>query len=246
MASEANLSLRQCWQQIIKACFLDQPDPIKEWQKAQKLINQTKNKLNILKIKKLHLVAHNTDLWIGLDQNRKWLGGDGRNIPSFEIFISPDWRQTSGHIFFDQPLYRDGNLIKNIFLEFSNGQITKSQAEVGQNVLKEMIAVDNADKIGEFSLTDNRLSTINKYMAETLYDENFGGKYGNTHLALGMAYKESFPGDLTNTDESQWDKMGYNDSVIHTDIISTANRTVTAFLENDQEIIIYQNGRFIL
>jgi leucyl aminopeptidase (aminopeptidase T) len=44
-----------------------------------------------------------------------------------------------------------------------------------QNILEEMIKVENADKIGEFSLTDKRISKINKFMAETLYDENFGG-----------------------------------------------------------------------
>jgi aminopeptidase len=197
MAKEAGLSLKSCWGQIIKACYLDQPDPKQSWIKAQTLINQTKDKLNQLPITQLHLQSQNTDLYIKIDQNRRWLGGDGRNIPSFEVFISPDWRGTNGHIFFDQPLYRHGNLINNIFLDFKDGQVIKSSAEIGEKVLKEMISVKNADKIGEFSLTDKRLSKINKFMAETLYDENFGGKYGNTHLALGMAYQESYPGDLS-------------------------------------------------
>ncbi len=246
MAKEAGLSQRSCWQQIIKACYLDQANPIAQWKKAQQLINQTKDKLNQLKIDKLHIVAEATDLWIGVDQNRKWLGGDGRNIPSFEVFISPDWRRTQGTVFFDQPLYRDGNLIKDITLKFDQGRVVQSSALQGQKVLQEMIAVENADKIGEFSLTDRRISKINKFMAETLYDENFGGKFGNFHLALGMAYKESYPGKLDQVSNSQWQQLGYNDSVIHTDIISTSNRTITAHLKNGQQQIIYQNGIFTL
>jgi aminopeptidase len=128
MAIEARLTQKACWQQIIKACYLDKQDPIKEWQRAQVLIRQTKDKLNQLDIDKLHVVSDKTDLWIGLDQNRKWLGGDGRNIPSFEVFISPDWRRTEGKVYFDQPLYRDGNLIKNITLKFSQGRITECSA----------------------------------------------------------------------------------------------------------------------
>lgn len=232
MAKEAHLSLKSCWQQIISACFLDTPSPLSSWKNAQVQINQTKNFLNSLPIVDLHLVSTKTDLHLGLDKNRRWLGGDGANIPSFEVFISPDWRKTSGYIFFDQPLYYQGNLIKNISLTFKNGQVTKYSAEVGESVLAKMIAVKNADKVGEFSLTDRRLSHIDKYMAETLFDENFGGKYGNTHLALGASFKES-------SDD-------INDSAIHCDIISTANRTVTATLEDGTKKIIYQNGQFSL
>jgi len=53
-----------------------------------------------------------------------------------------------------------------------------------------MIATENADKVGEFSLTDARLSRISHFMAHTLYDENMGGPYGNTHIAVGLAYRD--------------------------------------------------------
>jgi len=107
-----------------------------------------------------------------------------------------------------------------------------------------MIATENADKIGEFSLTDGRLSRITRFMAETLFDENVGGEQGNTHLALGKAYQDSYPGDISKVTKEQWEEMGYNDSVIHTDIVSTSPREITATLPNGEKVIIYKDGKF--
>jgi len=246
MASEAGLSLKSCWQQVIKACFLDDPSPLNRWQEVQNGILNLRQKLNKLSVDYFHLESKNTDLIIGVDKNRQWLGGDGCNIPSFEIFISPDWRRTQGHIGFDLPLYRYGNIIKDIHLEFVNGIVTKSKASIGENVLKKMIATKNADKIGEFSLTDKRFSKINKFMAETLYDENFGGKYGNVHLALGDSFHESYYKNPKNITDFQWTQMGFNNSVIHTDIIATTNRIITAHLNNGVTKVIYRDGKFTL
>ena len=172
------------------------------------------------------------------------MGGSGRNIPSFELFISPDWRGTEGRIRFTEPLYRYGNLIKDVYLEFNDGRVTKATASEGEAVLKEMIAVDNADKVGEFSLTDRRFSRITKFMGETLFDENVGGKNGNTHIAVGAAYRDSFTGDQANVSEKEWETMGYNNSVVHTDIVATSDRVVTAHLKDGSTQVIYKDGEF--
>jgi len=246
MAREASLTLKQYWDQIIKACYLDYPNPIEKWNSSFKEIERIKTRLNNMKIKELHVKSQNTDLTVGLGPGREWMGGSGRNIPSFELFISPDWRKTSGKIFLNQPLYRYGNIVKDIYLEFKEGKIISAKSKQGENILKEMISVENADKIGEFSLTDIRFSRISKFMAETLFDENFGGKFGNTHIALGDAYKDSFPGNPSKLKKSDWKRLGYNESVIHTDVISTENRKVTAILNNGKEQIIYKNGKFTI
>ena len=68
--------------------------------------------------------------------------------------------------------------------------MTKFSATENEALLKEVISIPNANKVGEFSLTDSRLSHITKLMGETLYDENVGGEFGNTHIALGSAYTE--------------------------------------------------------
>ncbi len=106
MADEANLSLKEYWQEIIQACFLDESDPIGKWRQVFTQNELTQKKLNNLNIDKLHVEGENIDLWVKIGPNRKWLGGSGRNIPSFELFISPDWRGTEGHI--DQHQFHTG------------------------------------------------------------------------------------------------------------------------------------------
>ncbi len=244
MAKEARLTQKQYWDQIIKACFLDEKDPIKKWKEIFAQNALILKKLNSLKIDKLHIKGDGVDLWVKLGPNRKWLGGSGRNIPSFEVFISPDWRGTEGHIEFNQPLYRYGSLITGIKLDFKNGLVVKSSATKNYSVLAAMIKNPNANKIGEFSLTDKRLSRITKFMAETLFDENISGPFGNTHIALGRAYQDSYTGNPANVTKSQWAKMGFNDSVVHTDIISTTRRTVTAYFPNGKSQVIYKDGVF--
>lgn len=248
MAKEAGLSEKQYWQQIIDACFLNEIDPIKKWKETFKAIAKYEQKLNRLtpKISKLHVEGLDADLWIGMGEKRKWMSGNGYNIPSFEIFTSPDCRKTEGWIRFNQPLFYQSNRIEGIELWFKDGRVIRFKATKNEKLLKEMIKAKNANMIGEYSLTDRRLSRITKFMAETLYDENIGGKYGNTHLALGEAYKECYDGDRTNVSETEWKQLGFNDSPIHTDIMSTAPRTVTAHMKDGTTRVIYQDGEFIL
>ena len=246
MAQEAKLSEKEYWNQIIKACFLEKSNPIAEWKRVSAQVENYKNKLNKLKIDKVHIEGPDADLWIKIGEKRAWNGGSGRNIPSFEIFTSPDWRGTNGWIRFNQPLYRYGNLIERIRLEFKNGKVVKSQASKNEKVLKAMIATKNADKVGEYSLTDKRFSRITKFMAETLFDENMGGPHGNTHLALGRSYHDCFSGNPSKVSTKEWERLGYNNSSVHTDIISTAPRTVTAYLPNGGKRVIYKNGQFTL
>lgn len=247
MADEAGLSLDEYWEQIIEACYLLEDDPVKKWRQVQREIETIKDKLDNLKIEKLFIKGANIDLEIKIGPNRKWLSGGGKNIPSFEIFTSPDWRGTNGHIYFNQPLYYSGKRISGVSLKFKNGLVVESSATENADALQEMIAQDNADKAGEFSLTDKRHSRITKFMATTLFDENMGGDFGNTHIALGNAYKDTFPGDMSSVTTEEWDAMGYNACPkVHTDIISTENRTVTALLNDGSSKIIYQDGMFVI
>ena len=244
MASEASLSLEEFWQQIIKACFLDKQNPLATWQNVFDGLETIRTRLNKLSIEKLHVTAKNTDLWVKLGANRQFMGGSGRNIPSFELFTSPDWRGTEGHISFDLPLYRYGNLLTDVYLEFKNGKVVKATASKNQSLLLELIKQKNADKVGEYSLTDKRYSHIDKFMANTLYDENFGGEWGNTHCALGSSYHEAFRGDVKAMKEKDWEHHGFNESPEHTDIIATTDRVVEATLNNGVKKIIYKKGEF--
>jgi aminopeptidase len=247
MAAEAGITLEEYWEQIIDACHLREEDPVSKWKKVQAEIEEIKDKLDALEIEKLYINGTDVDLHITIGANRKWLSGGGKNIPSFEIFTSPDWRGTTGSIHFNQPLYYSGKRIAGVSLTFENGVVIASSATENEEALKEMIAQENADKVGEFSLTDRRHSRITKFMATTLYDENMGGEFGNTHIALGNAYKDTFTGDMASVTEEQWAAMGYNSCPkVHTDIVSTSNRMVTATLRNGNEKVIYKDGQFTL
>jgi len=246
MAAEARLSIEEYWEQIVRACFLDLDDPVARWREVRAQISAYRTRLNALPIERLHVEGADADLWIGLGQHRRWRDGVGSNIPSFELYTSPDWRGTEGWIRFSEPLYAFGTLITGVELEFEGGRVTKAIAAENEPLLREMLATENADRVGEFSLTDARLSPIDRFMADTLYDENMGGPFGNTHIALGDAYKDTYDGDPAPLSDADWEQLGFNRSVIHTDIVSTSDRSVTAFLRDGSERVIYADGHFQL
>lgn len=243
-AEIVGLSLKEYWQQIIKACFLDKKDPVSEWKHIFTMQKKIKETLNSMRIEYLEVTGPDVDLKVKLGENRIWNGGSGRNIPSFEFFTSPNWRGVEGHIQFNQPLYRYGQVIEDVYLELEKGIVTKAKAKKGNKFLQEMLKSQNANKIGEYSLTDKRMSRITHPMAETLFDENIGGPFGNTHLAIGNAYKDCFRGDPSQVTKKEWQEMGFNESAEHTDIVSTTDRTVTAHMTDGSKKVIYADGMF--
>ncbi|OGJ37357.1 MAG: thermophilic metalloprotease (M29) superfamily [Candidatus Pacebacteria bacterium RIFOXYB1_FULL_39_46] len=245
-AREVGLSLEAYWQEIIKACFLDKTNPVGEWQKVARLQQQIKRKLNSLPIDWLLFKGADMDLKINIGQKRLWKGGEGRNIPSFEIFTSPDWRGTKGWIRFNQPLYRYSRIIRDVEMKFERGHVVQAKAKTGNKFLQEMLKSTNADKLGEVSLTDKRISRISHVMAETLFDENIGGPFGNMHVAIGRAYRDCYLEDPSKLSDIEWQELGYNDSAEHTDLVSTTDRTVTAVMTDGSQKIIYQAGKFVI
>lgn len=247
MAAEAGLTLEQYWDQIIRACFLDDDDPVARWRETMGRIHTYRDWLNSLPIDRLHLEAEDTDLWLTLGERRNWVGGSGRNIPSFEIFTSPDWRGTEGRVRFSEPLYVYGSLVRGVELEFKDGLVTGVSADENRGLIEQIVSAEGGNKVGEFSLTDARLSPIDRFMAETLYDENMGGPFGNTHLAVGLSLTDTFDGDEAQVSSDEWERLGYNThSVVHTDIVSTTDRTVTATLHDGSKQVIYSGGNFTL
>lgn len=245
LAAEAGMSLEEYWEQIIHACYLDDPDAVSRWRATAAEIRETVAWLNRLDIERLHVQADGTDLWVTVGEQRRWAGGESVNVPSFEIATSPDWRGTEGHITFSEPLYLRGTVIRGIRLTFAGGEVVNASAQKGDAELKATIATDpGAARIGEYSLTDGRHSRITRFMATTLYDEKGGGPAGNTHLAVGRSIEELYTGDVANTTPEQFAALGFNTSSIHVDIISTSDRTVTATLKHGSAKVIYADGQF--
>jgi aminopeptidase len=245
LAEHAGLSLAEYTRQIVKSCFLNKTDPESHWRAIYKNAQSIKKWLNAMDVDYFHVESDNIDLEIAPGEKRQWIGISGRNIPSFEIFVSPDWRTVRGKYYADQPSYRSGNRVEGVRLVFQKGRAIKVSADSGENFVKKQLAMDKgADKVGEFSLTDKRFSKINSFMANTLYDENYGGRCGNCHIALGASYSNTYAGDSRNLTPTRKRQLGFNESALHWDLVNTEKKRVTAHLKSGKTLVIYENGRF--
>ena len=123
--------------------------------------------------------------------------------------------------------------------------MSKATAKKGDAFTNKQLSMDKgARRIGEFSLTDKRFSKINRFMASTLYDENYGGRYGNCHLAVGSSYTDTYDGDPATLTKEMKAKLGFNDSALHWDLVNTEKKTVTAHLRSGEQVVVYENGMF--
>jgi aminopeptidase len=247
MAAKAGLSLEDYTRQIVRACFLNRTSPLEHWRDIFKRAKAIKSWLNKMDITHLHIESAHADLEVTPGRQRRWVGISGRNIPSFEIFLSPDWRGTRGVYYADQASYRSGNYVEGVRLEFKGGIVTNVQAKAGRTFVRKQISMDKgAARLGEFSLTDKSFSKIDRFMANTLFDENYGGKHGNCHVALGSSYSNTFDGDPRELTPAMKKKLGFNDSALHWDLVNTEKKTVTAHLADGRRTVIYDGGRFMV
>jgi aminopeptidase len=245
LARQAKTTIRKYTDQIVRACYLDQEDPVAEWKHIHQNARQIKKWLNQLQIKSLHIESANVDLKITPGERRIWKGVSGHNIPSFEVFFSPDLRGTEGVYYSNLPSFRSGNYVDGVRLSFEKGTVKKVEAESGEAFTRKQIAMDQgASKVGEFSLTDKRFSRINRFMADTLFDENYGGAHGNCHIALGASYTDTFDGNPARMTKELKKRLGFNDSALHWDLVNTEDKTVTALLKTGKKLVIYEKGMF--
>ncbi len=245
LAKQAKLSMKEYAAQIAKACYLNEPDPSKKWGQIYKETMAIKKWLDGLKMDVIRTESASMDFEVTLGEQRKFLGVSGHNIPSFEIFTSPDWRGTRGVYYANLPAFRGGNYVDKIRLEFKDGRAVKISAKTGDEYVKKIMATDKgASQLGEYSLTDRRFSRIDKFMADTLFDENHGGKHGNCHVAVGDSYSDTYAGDISKLTRERKEKIGYNSSAVHWDMINTEDKKVTATLKNGKKVTIYEKGQF--
>ena len=245
LARHAGLSPEDYAGQIVKACFLNRRDPVERWKTVFKNAAGIKKWLNGMSVKAYHIESENIDLTVTPGEQRRWIGISGHNIPSFELFLSPDWRGTNGVYFADQSSYRSGNRVKGVRLTFKKGTAVAVSAETGADFVQKQLKMDRgASRLGEFSLTDKRFSKIDRFMANTLFDENYGGRWGNCHVALGASYADTFSGDVKSLTSAEKTRLGFNDSALHWDLVNTEKKRVTAHLTDGRKTTIYENGQF--
>ena len=215
--------------------------------RGRQQLEETRARLDALEIERVHVEGEDVDLCVTLGEQRRWLGGRGRNIPSFELFTSPDWRGTEGWIRFNQPLYRYGNLVRGIRLAFADGRVIEASAEENER------DADRDDRHrgrrpGGRVLADRQalLADHALHGADALRRERRGPVRQHAHRARSRSYQDAYAGDPAARPRSDWERLGFNSSSVHTDIVSTTDRVVTATLRDGSERVIYRDGEFQL
>lgn len=234
---------------IYKMCMVDTEDPIKSWdeylEKASKLVR----KLNELEITAMNYTnSLGTDLTVEMPANSLWESAaseaNGKmlvNMPSYEIFSSPDYRKTNGIVYSSRPLVYGGGEIDEFYIKFKDGKVIDYDAKKGKEILKGIIESDsNACYLGEVALVNNDspISNTNLVFGTTLFDEN-----ASCHLALGDGFSECIKNGLEMTKE-QLLNSGINQSKNHVDfMIGTQDLEIEA-TTNKGTIKIFKKGNF--
>lgn len=222
LAQEANMDLFSYIEFIKNALLLDKDDPVKEW---SDLDQRQQNLCNLLgSVENIRIVGDDTDLKLSV-KGRKWVNCSGKiNLPDGEICTTPLENSANGYIKFTFPGIYQGNEIENIYLEFKDGIVVHASADKGQELLKEILKIENANKLGEFAIGTNY--GITRFTKHMLFDEKLGG---TIHLALGAGIQLA----------------GSNlESAIHWDILKDMKTPNSKIFADDK--MIYQDGQWLI
>ena len=239
------------WDLIFDICLIREDDPVLAWNKKLSKLKKRAEYLNGLKID--HLVYHNslgTDVSIGLPKGYLFCSADegtGKgnivNMPTEEVFTSPDRLRVNGRVYSSKVLLHNSNIIEDFWLEFRDGKIVDYDAKKGKEILKGIIETDEGSHfLGEVAIVDytSPISLTNILFKNTLFDEN-----ASCHLAIGEAFPECIEGGLDKSREELLD-LGLNMSHEHVDFfIGTEDLEIKAVLQNGCETVIMKDGNFV-
>lgn len=230
--------------------MVDKENPIEEWNRFLDRQRMLVSKLNELQITKMYYTnSLGTDLVIGLSKDALWqcAGYEGEdvivNMPTYEVFTSPDYRLTEGIVYASKPLMYGGALVDKFWVKFKDGKVVDYDAEVGKEILKGIIESDEYSYfLGECALVDKNtaIAQTNFVYGETCLDEN-----ASCHIALGDAFPECLKGAEEESIEERRSR-GLNHSENHVDfMIGTDDLNIVAETKNG-EMLIFKNGEFNL
>jgi len=237
------------WDAIVTASRVTE-DPEAAWEAHNRNIHARCDHLNSLKLRSLHYTASNgTDLTVGMIPEARFCGGRevtslGRaynpNIPSEECFISPKRGEAEGIVCSTKPLIWDSQTIDRFWIRFHEGRAVECGAEVGEVLLKKLIAMDEgAAYLGECALVpwESPINRTGILFYNTLFDEN-----ACCHLALGKGFSDTIEG----CHEKALDEihaLGVNESIIHEDfMIGTEDLSIDGVTETGETVAIFRNG----
>jgi len=152
------------WQAVEKAVRLDRDDPVAAWRDHVARLRRIANALTERRFDSLRYRGPGTDFVVGLLPSSRWTGGDAvttfgishvPNLPTEEVFTSPDRRRAEGTLRSTMPLQLAGTVVRDLRFEFRGGQIVRVDASSGADVVRAELATDaNAVRLGEVSLVD--------------------------------------------------------------------------------------------
>jgi aminopeptidase len=155
------------------------------------------------------------------------------NLPTEELFTTPDPERTEGFVASTKPLDVNGSLVTGLRIRFEGGRAVEIEADENAEALRERCATDDgASRLGEVALVDgkSRIGRLGRTFFSTLLDENSA-----SHLALGDAYSHPIadPADLPRINESE----------IHLDfMIGSDEVTVSGVTRGGDEVPLLVGG----
>jgi aminopeptidase len=219
-AQEAAMSLEEYENFVFSSCLIDKENPEAEWKKVHKQQQRICDFLN--QTRSIRVMGEDTDLKFNV-KGRKWINCSGKeNMPDGEIFTTPVENSVNGTIRFTYPGIVSGREVEDIKLTFKNGKVTKASAAKGGELLKKLLTVEGANRLGETAIGTN--FGITKFTKNMLFDEKMGG---TIHMALGNSYPET---------------GGKNRSAIHWDILKDMKKNGEIHADDKP---FYKNGKFL-
>jgi aminopeptidase len=213
------------WRAVATATRLDAVDPVEAWREHDALLKQRAAALNLRGFDAVRFRGPGTDLTIGLMAASRWMCAafttqDGiehiPNLPTEEVFTSPDLRRTEGTVRSTYPLAVGGAVVRDLEIRFQGGRVVDVRASEGADIVRGQLEADEqAPFLGEIALVDGS-SAVKKtglVFFDTLFDEN-----ATCHIAYGSGLPMAVEGsDGLSKDELL--AMGVNVSRMHTDFM---------------------------
>ena len=219
-------AVEQLWKDILYTARADGEDPIADWEEHNRDLKARSKYLNDLHLRELRYhSANGTDFKVGLIPTAEFHAGRDTtmqgvvydpNMPTEEVFTSPDRRTAEGIVYATKPLSYQGQLIENFSVRFEKGRAVEVKAEKGQDVLEQIISMDEGcHYLGECALVpkESPIHQSGLLFYNTLFDENAA-----CHLALGFGFDECVKGFENMTKEELYE-IGVNDAGNHTDFM---------------------------
>lgn len=244
------------WDAILKVTRVN-GDAVENWKKHNANIIEKSNKLNDLKIKTLHYSSKvsGTDFTVSLHDCTFFTGGIAKtlagveynpNMPTEEVFTSPDKTTANGVVYTTKPLSVNGTLIDSFGFKFENGKVVEvlTDNDNYRDVLTKLITTDEgASMLGEVALVpyDSPINQTGLLFLNTLYDEN-----ACCHLAIGRGFSDTIV-DYENKTAEEIDAVDLNQSMIHVDfMIGSSDLDIVAETFDGKTVQIFKNGTWAI